>query len=141
MEEEEPVVNADDNNCFKVEEDERCLLRIQRRDAQQPSAFAPISAARFIHWGSFLGRASEKAVDVLDTLGSDMPAGLSLEWLLELLSEENIQFLRKEILQSGVQQLVSTDLTELINLTEAPFGGLKKKRNHYDERFSSFKEQ
>ncbi|MED6106393.1 hypothetical protein PIB30_004167 [Stylosanthes scabra] len=103
---------------------------------------------QFIHRGSFLGRASEKAVDVLDSLGSGMPklntnsgfvSGMASRGnkisilafevantitkgsiLFQSLSEENIQFLKKEILQSeGVQQLVSTDMTELINLAEA----------------------
>ena len=40
--------------------------------------------------------------------------------LFQSVSEENIQFLKKEILQSeGVQQLVSTDTKELIGLVEA----------------------
>lgn len=39
--------------------------------------------------------------------------------LFQSLSEENIQFLKKEVLQSeGVQQLVSTDMKELISLAE-----------------------
>lgn len=40
--------------------------------------------------------------------------------LYQSLSEENIQFLKKEILQSeGVQQLVSSDTKELISFIEA----------------------
>lgn len=40
--------------------------------------------------------------------------------LFQSLSEENIQFLKKEVLQSkGIQQLVSTDMKELISLAEA----------------------
>ncbi|KAK7382949.1 hypothetical protein VNO78_28613 [Psophocarpus tetragonolobus] len=98
--------------------------------------------------GSFWGRAGERAVEVLDTLGSSVPklstsngfasgiaprrnkvSILAFEVantinkgaiLLQSLSEENIQFLKKEILQSqGVQQLVSTDTKELIGLVEA----------------------
>ncbi|KAL1343951.1 protein PSK SIMULATOR 2 isoform X1 [Arachis hypogaea] len=112
------------------------------------SSPAPKGAKQFIHRGSFLGRASEKAVDVLDSLGSGMPklntnsgfaSGMTSRGkrisilafevantitkgsiLFQSLSEENIQFLKKEILQSkGVQQLVSTDMTELINLAAA----------------------
>ncbi|KAK7280752.1 hypothetical protein RJT34_25819 [Clitoria ternatea] len=97
--------------------------------------------------GSFLGKAGERAVEVLDTIGSSMPklstskgfgstmapkknkiSILAFEVantinkgaiLFESLSEENIQFLKKEILQSeGVQQLVSTDSKELIGFIE-----------------------
>lgn len=40
--------------------------------------------------------------------------------LFQSLSEENIQFLKKEVLQSeGVQQIVSADMEELISLAEA----------------------
>ncbi|KAF5462137.1 hypothetical protein F2P56_018167 [Juglans regia] len=39
--------------------------------------------------------------------------------LLQSLSEENIQVLRKEILHSGVQQLVSTDTKELLSFATA----------------------
>ena len=40
--------------------------------------------------------------------------------LFQSLSEENIHFLKKEILQSeGVQHLVSTDTKELMSLVEA----------------------
>ncbi|CAI8606602.1 unnamed protein product [Vicia faba] len=98
--------------------------------------------------GSFLGRASEKAVEVLDTLGSSLPklstsdgfitgmvpkrnkiSMLAFEVantitrgsiLLHSLSEENIQLLKNEILQSeGVQKLVSIDTKELISFVEA----------------------
>ncbi|QCD98734.1 uncharacterized protein LOC114193128 [Vigna unguiculata] len=98
--------------------------------------------------GSIWGRAGERAVEVLDTLGSSVPklsnsngfgsavaprgnriSILAFEVantinkgaiLFQSLSEENIQFLKKEILQSeGLQQLVSTDTKELIGLVEA----------------------
>ncbi|XP_004499279.1 protein PSK SIMULATOR 2-like isoform X2 [Cicer arietinum] len=98
--------------------------------------------------GSFLGRAGEKAVEVLDSVGSSMPklstsggfntgmvhrrnkiSILAFEVantitrgaiLFHSLSEENIQLLKNEILQSeGVQQLVSTDTKELISFIEA----------------------
>ena len=101
---------------------------------------------------SFLGRAGvaglEKAVEVLDTLGSSMSSlnpnsgfasGIASRGnkisilafevantiakganLRQSLSEENIQFLKKEILHSeGVQQLVSTDLKELLSIAAA----------------------
>ncbi|KAK4345152.1 hypothetical protein RND71_035328 [Anisodus tanguticus] len=97
---------------------------------------------------SFLGKAStvglEKAVEVLDTLGSSMTnlnsgsfmtgkasredkiSILAFEIantitkaanLLQSLSEENVQHLKKEVLHSkGVQQLVSTNMKELLTI-------------------------
>lgn len=98
--------------------------------------------------GSFLGKAGERAVGVLDTIGSGMPklntssgfvSGVTSRGkkisilafevantitkgaiLFQSLSEENIQILKKDVLQSeGVQLLVSTDMKELITLAEA----------------------
>ncbi|KAI9113131.1 hypothetical protein K1719_015656 [Acacia pycnantha] len=98
--------------------------------------------------GSFLGKAGERAVEVLDSLGSSMPklntsTGFSSSVtsrgnkisilafevantitkgaiLFQSLSEENIQILKKEIFQSeGLQHLVSTDMKELLSLAEA----------------------
>ncbi|KAL3640986.1 hypothetical protein CASFOL_015954 [Castilleja foliolosa] len=100
---------------------------------------------------SFLGKAGivglEKAVDVLDALGSSMTnlnSGgfttgvtsrgnritiLSFEVantiakgasLLQSLSEDNIQFLKKDVLTSeGVRRLVSTDMDELLSIAAA----------------------
>ncbi|KAL3813486.1 hypothetical protein ACJIZ3_014754 [Penstemon smallii] len=100
---------------------------------------------------SFLGKAGivglEKAVEILDTLGSSMTklkSGgfttgvtsrgtritlLSFEVantiakgsnLLQSLSEENVQLVKKEILHSeGVRQLVSTDMNELLRIASA----------------------
>ncbi|MBA0745735.1 hypothetical protein Gogos_008299 [Gossypium gossypioides] len=101
---------------------------------------------------SYIGKAGivglEKAVDVLDTLGSGMSylnagsgfvTGLASRGhrismlafevantiakgasLLQSLSEENIQFLKKEVLQSeGVQKLVSTNMNELQSIAAA----------------------
>ncbi|KAK6120514.1 hypothetical protein DH2020_045744 [Rehmannia glutinosa] len=100
---------------------------------------------------SFFGKAGivglEKAVEVLDTLGSSMTnlnSGgfttgvtsrgnritiLSFEVantiakganLLQSLSEENVLFLKKEVLNSeGVRQLVSTDMDELLSIAAA----------------------
>lgn len=98
---------------------------------------------------SFLGRAGivglDRAVEVLDTLGSSMsnlnshsgfisgmaPRGnritiLAFEIantiakganLVQSLSEENVQFLKNEVFKSeGVQQLVSTDMKELLSI-------------------------
>ncbi|KAI3460406.1 hypothetical protein Pfo_017069 [Paulownia fortunei] len=100
---------------------------------------------------SFLGKAGivglEKAVEVLDTLGSSMTnlnsggfttsvasrgnkiSILAFEVanttakgakLLQSLNEENVQFLRKEFLHSeGVRQLVSADMNELLSIAAA----------------------
>lgn len=100
---------------------------------------------------SFLGKAGivglEKAVDVLDTLGSSMTnlntggfttgvtsrgnriSILAFEvantiakgaTLLQSLSEENVQLVKKEVLHSeGVRQLVSTDMNELLRIAAA----------------------
>ncbi|CAI9755907.1 unnamed protein product [Fraxinus pennsylvanica] len=100
---------------------------------------------------SFLGKAGivglEKAVEVLDTLGSSMTnlnsggftSGVASRGnkisilafevantiskganLVQSLSEENIHYLRKEILHSeGVQKLVSTDMNKLLRIAAA----------------------
>eukprot|EP00262_Sarcandra_glabra_P007261 TRINITY_DN1994_c0_g1_i1.p1 TRINITY_DN1994_c0_g1~~TRINITY_DN1994_c0_g1_i1.p1 ORF type:complete len:630 (-),score=85.29 TRINITY_DN1994_c0_g1_i1:94-1983(-) len=101
---------------------------------------------------SLLGRAGiagiERAVEVLDTLGSSMSnlnpgsgfvSGMTFRGnkisilafevantivkgsnLMQSLSKENIQFLKKEILPSdGVKRLVSTDMLELLSIASA----------------------
>ncbi|KAK4351869.1 hypothetical protein RND71_027387 [Anisodus tanguticus] len=100
---------------------------------------------------SFLGKASivglEKAVEVLDTLGSSMTnlnsggfmTGMASRGnkidilafevantitkganLLQSLSSENVEYLKKEILPSkGVQQVVSTNMKELLAISAA----------------------
>ncbi|CAI8606212.1 unnamed protein product [Vicia faba] len=97
--------------------------------------------------GSLLSKASYRAVEVLDSLGSSMPklnnssgfvSGMNSKGkkisilafevantitkgaiLFHALYEENIQFLKREVLQSeGIQQLVLTDMKELISLSE-----------------------
>ncbi|CAL5205801.1 unnamed protein product [Lathyrus oleraceus] len=119
---------------FKLVDDDTNLKLTRRKQVSQR--------------GSLLGRASEKAVEVLDTLGSSLPklstsdgfitgmvpkrnkiSMLAFEVantitrgsiLFHSLSEENIQLLKNEILQSeGVQKLVSTDTKELISFVEA----------------------
>lgn len=98
---------------------------------------------------SFLGRAGivglDRAVEVLDTLGSSMSnlnphsgfiSGMASRGnrimilafeiantiakganLVQSLSEENVQFLKNEVFKSeGVQQLVSTDMKELLSI-------------------------
>ncbi|KAK9270324.1 hypothetical protein L1049_025902 [Liquidambar formosana] len=118
----------------------------------KPSTPARRAANKVPQVSSFLGRAGivglERAVEVLDTLGSSMTnlnagsgfvsgmasrgnrvAILAFEVantivkganLLQSLSEENIQFLKKEILHSeGIQLLVSTDMKELLSIAAA----------------------
>ncbi|GJY05296.1 protein PSK simulator 2 isoform X1 [Tanacetum coccineum] len=100
------------------------------------------------HASTFLGKAGSVGLEVLDTLGSSMSnlntrSGfvsntasrgnkvniLAFEVantivkgsnLMQSLSEENIQILKKEILHSkGVQLLVSTDMQELLRIAAA----------------------
>lgn len=97
---------------------------------------------------TFLGKAGSVGLEVLDTLGSSMSnlnsrsgfvsntaargnkvSILAFEVantivkgsnLMQSLSEENIQILKKEILHSkGVQLLVSTDMQELLRIAAA----------------------
>lgn len=94
---------------------------------------------------SFLGKAGFVGLEVLDTLGSSMSnlnsnsgfiSGMASRGnrvtilafevantivkganLLQSVSEENIQLLKKDILHSeGVQKLVSTDMDELLSI-------------------------
>ncbi|XVF63682.1 hypothetical protein PTKIN_Ptkin09bG0106200 [Pterospermum kingtungense] len=118
----------------------------------KPSTPARTADSKVSHKSSFLGKAGiiglERAVDVLDTLGSSMSnlnagsgfvTGLASRGnrisilafevantiakganLLQSLSEENIQFLKKDVLQSeGVQKLVSTNMKELLSIAAA----------------------
>ncbi|CAK9178411.1 unnamed protein product [Ilex paraguariensis] len=118
----------------------------------KPSTPARAGATKVPQASSFLGKAGivglEKAVEVLDTLGSSMSnlnsssgfgSGMASRGnrisilafevantiakganLLQSLSKENIQFLKKEILHSeGVQQLVSRDMKELLSIAAA----------------------
>ncbi|PQQ21570.1 uncharacterized protein Pyn_14927 [Prunus yedoensis var. nudiflora] len=115
----------------------------------KPSTPARTGASKVTPKNSFIGRAGiaglDKAVEVLDTLGSSMSnlnvnsgfltggasrgnriSILSFEVantitkganLLQSLSEENIQFLKKEVLHSdAVQNLVSKDMKELLSI-------------------------
>ncbi|KAM7514059.1 hypothetical protein LguiA_003642 [Lonicera macranthoides] len=124
-------------------------LRLSISNEFKPSTPVRTIANKQSQTSSFLGKAGiaglEKAVDVLDTLGSSMSnlnvsSGFGSNMasrgnkifilafevantiakganLLQSLSKENIQFLKKEILRSeGVQQLVSTDTNELLSI-------------------------
>ncbi|XP_011074996.1 uncharacterized protein LOC105159583, partial [Sesamum indicum] len=123
-------------------------LRFSISQELKPSTPARIPANKAPHVTSFLGKAGivglEKAVEVLDTLGSSMTnlnsggfttgvasrgnriSILAFEVantiakganLLQSLSEENIQFLKNEILHSeGVRRLVSTDMNDLLSI-------------------------
>ncbi|KAJ8762185.1 hypothetical protein K2173_007339 [Erythroxylum novogranatense] len=118
----------------------------------KPSMPAKTGDVKVNQKSSFLGKAGtaglEKAVEVLDTLGSSMTnlnaksgfvTGLSSRRnrisilafevantiakgasLFQSLSEDNVQFLKNEILRSeGVQKLVSTDMKELFIVAAA----------------------
>ncbi|XP_051124235.1 protein PSK SIMULATOR 2-like [Andrographis paniculata] len=117
----------------------------------KPSTPARTPPAKAPQGASFLGKAGivglEKAVEVLDTLGSSMTnlnsggfttgvtsrgnrvSILAFEVantiakganLVQSLSKENVKFLKKEILNSeGVRQLVSTDMNELLRIAAA----------------------
>ncbi|KAL4578963.1 hypothetical protein LXL04_015098 [Taraxacum kok-saghyz] len=110
----------------------------------KPSTPARV-ASKVPHVSTLLGKASSVGLEVLDTLGSSMTnfnshsgfvsnsalrgnkvSILAFEVantivkgsnLMQSLSEENIQILKKEILHSqGVQLLVSTDMKELLSI-------------------------
>lgn len=111
----------------------------------KPSTPARGGASKVPHVSTFLGKAGNVGLEVLDTLGSSMTnfnihsgfvsnsvlrgnkvSILAFEVantivkgsnLMQSLSEENIQILKKEILHSqGVQLLVSTDMKELLSI-------------------------
>ncbi|GFY86248.1 elongation factor G, putative [Actinidia rufa] len=118
----------------------------------KPSTPARPEQNKVPQMSSFLGRAGivglERAVEVLDTLGSSVSnlnsqsgfiSGMGSRGnrisilafeiantiakggnLMQSLSQENVQFLKKEVLHSeGVQQLVSTDMKELLSIAAA----------------------
>ncbi|XP_042494003.1 protein PSK SIMULATOR 2-like [Macadamia integrifolia] len=128
-----------------------CELSISCELKSQPPP-SRTSSSKVPHMSSILGRARivglERAVEVLDTLGSSMSnlnastgfvSGMTSRKnkmsilafevantivkganLLQSLSKESIQFLKKEILLSdGVQRLVSTDMEELLRIAAA----------------------
>ncbi|KAA8537514.1 hypothetical protein F0562_027122 [Nyssa sinensis] len=127
-------------------------LRLSISRELKPSTPTRTGPTKVPQKSSFLGRAGivglERAVEVLDTLGSSMSnlntnsgfaSGIASRGnkisilafeiantiakgsnLLQSLSEENVQFLKKEILHSeGVQQLVSTEMKELLSIAAA----------------------
>ncbi|KAJ6681022.1 FACTOR G putative (DUF668)-RELATED [Salix koriyanagi] len=84
----------------------------------KPSTPARTEAGKISQKKSFLGKAGtvglEKAVEVLDTLGSSM-SNLNPTGGFTTAMEENIESLKKEVLHSeGVHKLVSTDMEELL---------------------------
>ncbi|RVW42581.1 hypothetical protein CK203_085415 [Vitis vinifera] len=120
----------------------------KRREGQGPHVCVDVRAPEDLISRKGWCCGLEKAVEVLDTLGSSMSSlnphsgfvsGIASRGnkisilafevantiakganLQQSLSEENIQFLKKEILHSeGVQQLVSTDMTELLSIAAA----------------------
>ncbi|KAL6982673.1 hypothetical protein U1Q18_016061 [Sarracenia purpurea var. burkii] len=127
-------------------------LRISISHELKPSTPARAGPNKASQMNSFLGKAGivglERAVEVLDTLGSSMSnlnsnggfaSGMASRGnrisilafeiantiakganLVQSLSEENVQILKNEILHSeGVQQLVSTDMKELLRIAAA----------------------
>ncbi|XP_047327646.1 protein PSK SIMULATOR 2-like isoform X2 [Impatiens glandulifera] len=118
----------------------------------KPSVPIAAGSTKVPQTGSFLGRAGiaglEKAVDVLDLLGSSVSnlnrssdfisvlgvknnkiSILAFEIantiakganLMQSLSKENVEFLKKDVLHSvGVELLVSTDMKELLSIAAA----------------------
>lgn len=110
----------------------------------KPSTPARSGQHKVPQMSSFLGKAGNVGLDVLDTLGSSMSnlnhsgfisgfasrgnriSILAFEIantiakgsnLVQSLSQENVNFLKKEVLHSeGVQKLVSTDIQELLSI-------------------------
>ncbi|GKU90105.1 hypothetical protein SLEP1_g4146 [Rubroshorea leprosula] len=142
--------NSDGFDKWKQRNNSRFLPSFSRE--LKPSTPARTAANKNSERSSFLGRAGivglERAVDVLDTLGSsvsNLNAGhsfvagvisrgkrisiLAFEvantiakgvHLLQSLSEENINFVKKDVFYSeGVQKLVSRDIKELLSITAA----------------------
>ncbi|KAK8572584.1 hypothetical protein V6N12_028637 [Hibiscus sabdariffa] len=141
---------ANGDNARQIHDSSEFGLQFSRE--LKPSTPAKTTASKVSHRSSFLGRAGiiglERAVDVLDTLGSSMTnlnagsgfvTGLASRGntisilafevantiakganLLRSLSEQNIQFLKKDVLNSeGVQKLVSTNMKELLSIAAA----------------------
>ncbi|KAK9032963.1 hypothetical protein V6N11_018005 [Hibiscus sabdariffa] len=141
---------ANGDNARQIHDSSDFGLQFSRE--LKPSTPAMTTASKVSHRSSFLGRAGiiglERAVDVLDTLGSSMTnlnagsgfvTGLASRGntvsilafevantiakganLLRSLSEQNIQFLKKDVLNSeGVQKLVSTNVKELLSIVAA----------------------
>ncbi|KAG4200046.1 hypothetical protein ERO13_A05G186300v2 [Gossypium hirsutum] len=145
--------NANGSGSDKARQwDDSGDLGLQISRELKSSTPARIAFSKGSQRNSYLGKAGivglEKAVDVLDTVGSSMSnfnagsgfvTGLASRGhrvsilafevantiakgasLLQSLSEENIQFLKKEVLQSeGVQKLVSTNMNELQSIAAA----------------------
>ncbi|XP_052202083.1 protein PSK SIMULATOR 2 [Diospyros lotus] len=123
-------------------------LRLSISCELKPSTPARTGQNKVPQMSSLLGKAGNVGREVLDTLGSSMSnlnsnsgfiSGMASRGnkvsilafeiantiakganLMQSLSQENIQFLKKDILHSeGVQQLVSTDMKELLSIAAA----------------------
>ncbi|TXG52054.1 hypothetical protein EZV62_021223 [Acer yangbiense] len=139
---------VDDMGKSRQKSDRRDVYGFSFSEKQKPSASAKSCAIKGGFLGRAGLTGLERTIDALDILGSSMsnlnPTGgfvsgmasrgnkiyiLAFEvantiakgaTLFQSLSDENIQYLKKEILHSeGVQQLVSTDMQELLSIAAA----------------------
>ncbi|KAK1555491.1 hypothetical protein Q3G72_027204 [Acer saccharum] len=139
---------VDDMGKSRQKSDSRDVYGFSFSEKQKPSASAKSRAIKGGFLGRAGLTGLERTIDALDTIGSSMsnlnPTGgfvsgmasrgnkiyiLAFEvantiakgaTLFQSLSEENVLYLKKEILHSeGVQQLVSTDMQELLSIAAA----------------------
>ncbi|KAK3231806.1 hypothetical protein Dsin_003687 [Dipteronia sinensis] len=139
---------VDDAGKSRQKSDRTDVYGFSFSEKQKPSASAKSGAIKGGFLGRAGLTGLERTIDALDTIGSSMsnlnPTGgfvsgvasrgnkiniLAFEvantiakgaTLFQSLSEENVQYLKKEILNSeGVQQLVSTDMQELLSIAAA----------------------
>ncbi|KAI9201640.1 hypothetical protein LWI28_026585 [Acer negundo] len=139
---------VDDAGKSRQKSDRRDVYGFSFSEKQKPSASAKSGAIKGGFLGRAGLTGLERTIDALDTLGSSMSnlnptsgfvSGMASRGnkinilafevantiakgatLFQSLSEENVQYLKKEILHSeGVQQLVSTDMQELLSIAAA----------------------